>query len=48
MMIERSILSNLHRNLCSGCSLELPGLGNSAILSTHNIGFYEEIGKCIP
>ena len=39
MLIERSVLSNLLKNLCCGCLLEL--------MSTHSIGFYEEISKII-
>ena len=36
-------LSNLHKNLCCGCSLE--SLGEAILMSTHNISFYEEIAK---
>ena len=35
---SKIILSNLHKNLCCGCSI---------LMSTHNIGFYEEISKII-
>ena len=43
------ILSNLHKNLCCGCSLESPhrgdpnGLTEAILMSTNNIGFHEEI-----
>ena len=49
IIIERSFLSNLHKNLsvCCGCSLELPCQGNSNEHPQH-IGFYEEISKIIP
>ena len=43
MIIERYFLSNLHKNLCCGCSLEWPR--EAILMSTHNIGFYEEIAK---
>ena len=33
----------LHKNLCCGCSLELPRRGD--LMSTHNIGFYEDLTK---
>ena len=51
------ILSNLHKNLRCGCSLESPQQGDSnehpqrseaILMSTHSIGFYEEISKIIP
>ena len=58
---SKVILSNLHKNICCGCSLELLGfiktyvvgahwncLGKAILMSTHNIGFYEEISKSIP
>ena len=46
----------LHKNLCCGCSLESPRRGNSKehpqhrfgeafLMSTHNIGFYEDVTK---
>ena len=38
-------MSNLHKNLCCGCSLEAPRRGDSN--EHHNIGFYEEISKII-
>ena len=34
-IFQRFFFSNLHNNLCCGCSLEF-------LISTHNIGFYEE------
>ena len=49
-------MSNLHKNLCCGCSIESPRRGDSnehpqhreaILMSTHNIGFYEEISKII-
>ena len=48
MIIKRKILSNLQKNLCCGYSLDLPSCRGEAILmSTHTIGFYEEISKII-
>ena len=44
---SKIILSNLHKNLFCGCSLESPRRGEAILMSTHNIGFYEEISKII-
>ena len=49
MIIERIFLSNLHKNLCCGCSLESPQLWVLiGIASAPTTGFYEEISKIIP
>ena len=33
----RSVFDDLHKNLCCGCSLELPHLDEAILMSTHNI-----------
>ena len=42
---SKIILSNLHKNLCCGCSLELPRRGDSNEHPQNRI--YEEISKII-
>ena len=42
---SKIILSNLHKNLCCGCSLESPRRGDSNEHTQHR--FYEEISKII-
>ena len=52
MIIERWLSSFLHETFC-GCSLESPGCSlqsperEAILISTHNIGFYEEMSKII-
>ena len=44
---SKIILSNLHKNLCCGCSLEPPRRGDSNEYPQHMLTFYEEISKII-
>ena len=45
MIIKGYFFLFLRKNLCCGCSLELPRCGEAILMSTHNIGFHKEMAK---
>ena len=52
MIFDDIKLKDLHKKLCCGCSLESPcfiriASAEAILMSTHSIGFYEEISKII-